>query len=61
VPAVGGLIAWLPTRRRRAGETARVGLPALAGLQLAAAGAGDAALAFTDKVKACRESRPRTR
>jgi uncharacterized membrane protein YbhN (UPF0104 family) len=37
VPAVGGLIAWLPTQRRRTGESAAVGLPSLHGIQLAAA------------------------
>jgi uncharacterized membrane protein YbhN (UPF0104 family) len=37
VPATGGLIAWLPTRRARAGELPAVRLPALPDLRLAPA------------------------
>jgi uncharacterized membrane protein YbhN (UPF0104 family) len=35
VPGSGGLIAWLPTRRQRAGEVPAVNLPALDALRIA--------------------------
>ncbi|MGI8712002.1 MAG: lysylphosphatidylglycerol synthase transmembrane domain-containing protein [Solirubrobacteraceae bacterium] len=40
VPGLGGLIAWLPTRRRRVGQRAVAALPTLGALRLA--GAADA-------------------
>jgi hypothetical protein len=35
VPGLGGLIAWLPTRRQRLGELPAVNLPALDALRIA--------------------------